>query len=108
MTFLASHSFHGVYPRDRSVAFAFAPWCDPRIELDDGIIMQYVCGDHVLDNIPLFALDCADFRLHMCASETKLNVSRFGHQSAWEWFVRACGVHWGRLVVGWCYWGQLA
>lgn len=45
-----------------------------------------------------FALSCDDFRAHMCAENNKLETSQFGHRSARERFIHACGVHWGFLV----------
>lgn len=33
----------------------------------------------------------------MCAVDTKLKVPKFGHRSAQEKLVRACGVHWSMV-----------
>lgn len=59
--------------------------------------MPYVQSDHLADDISLFALDCDDFRSHMCAVDIELKTPKFGHRSAQERFKHACGVCCGLL-----------
>lgn len=70
MTFLTSHSLDGATPCDHSVAFAFATWLDIRYILDSNIIMWYVGGDQLPDDISLLALDCHNFRSYTSAVVT--------------------------------------
>lgn len=69
MTFSAPHLLNSVNPRDHSVDFAVAPWLSYRYELDDNIVMRYVHGDYLRNNIFLRALDRDEFCSHMCALE---------------------------------------
>lgn len=92
-TFPVSHSLDGVNIREHSVASACATGFVSRYVLNDDIVKPYVRGDHTLDNIPLFALDCNDISSHMCAVGTELETPKFVHRSGWEIFVRACGFH---------------
>lgn len=74
MTLLTQHTLDCINPRDFSVVFALVPWFGARYVMDDNIIMQYVCDDHLPDDIPLFTLDCNDFCSYMCAADTGLKT----------------------------------
>lgn len=94
MTLLTPHTLDGVDLRNHPVVFAFAPWFDSRYILDDNIFTRYISGDHLPDDIPLFALDY-DFCSLMCASDTELKTPNFGQRSGRKRFVHTYEVHWG-------------
>lgn len=77
MTFPATFSVRDVNPRDHPAVVAFAPWFDFLYILDDKITMQYARGDHFPDGVSPFALDYDDLRLHMWASDTESETSKF-------------------------------
>lgn len=97
MTFSTPNKLDGFSPRNYSAALTSAPWFHSRYKLNDDTIMRYVRGDNLPDHTPRFALDCDNFRSHMCAVDTELKTAKFGHRSARQRFVDACKVHWGSL-----------
>lgn len=56
--------------------------------------MQNVRGDHLLNDILLSALDCDNFRSHMCAVGNESKTPKFGHKSDRERFEHVCGASW--------------
>lgn len=77
VTFPTSCLLNDVNLRNRRVTFAYKSRSDTRYVMDDNIIMQYVCDDHLFDDIPLFALERNDFCLHMCALNAETKISPF-------------------------------
>lgn len=90
------------------MGFAFALWFDSCDILEDGIIMRLVRGDHLPDDIPLFALECDDFRSHMSAVDTELESPKFVIDRLWNVLCTLVTPIGGKLVVGYCSRRELA
>lgn len=86
MTFSAPNLNSNNDPCNYPAAFAYEPWLDSWYVLGDNMTMPYDRGGGLLDEIPLFALDCADFYSHMCALNAKVQNSKSGHRSAGKRF----------------------
>lgn len=59
--------------------------------------MPYGYDGHLLDDIPLFALEWDDFWSHMCALDPESEAPKYSQRSDHKQFVRAYAIHWETL-----------